>query len=60
MHLSPAARESAIRLREHPKAESARGEMLERPKPQTQVEAVEAVKWLGVRDDFRNWLVSAA
>ena len=31
-----------------------------RPPRKTELEAGQSVKWLGVRDDFRNWLVTAA
>ena len=47
LHLSPAARESAIRLLEQATSEPARGNVGDGGNGKTQVEPLQAVIWLG-------------
>jgi len=58
MHLTPSALTAAIQLRDAGRAQDGRGDRrgsAARERPLARI-----VNWLGVRDDFRNWLIQCA
>jgi len=60
MHLSPDVLESSIQLLESRPRGGQRGDIVETASAQNGSEGRQSVKWLGVRDGIRNWLVTTA